>query len=313
MERRLFYAADLHGSDVCFRKMLNAAEFYHVDALIIGGDLTGKVVVPFIENPDGTFRSKWVARDRITPAETERIEKNLTNSGLYPCHVTPAEMGELESKPERVYALFNRLMQERLQAWLKLADERLGKIGRTLYVIPGNDDRLEMDAVMKSGERLVYCESEVVDLDGLELASCGWTNPTPWHTTRELPESALAEKLDRVVAKVQRMDRAIFNFHCPPNGTALDLAPLLTKDFKYVAKGGAIQSQHVGSDAVRSLIERHQPLLALHGHIHESRAAESVGRTLCLNPGSEYGEGILDGAIVRLDGARLVGHQFTTG
>jgi uncharacterized protein len=311
--RRLLYAADLHGSDRCFRKILNSAKFYGAQDLLIGGDLTGKVVVPFIETPNGTFSSKWLGKEGMTAREVEEAEGHLTNAGLYPCRVSPAEMAELEAKPERVYELFNQLMRERLVVWLRLADERLKPLGVRLYVIPGNDDRLEMDSVMKQAEQVVYCESEVIDLSGHELVSCGWTNITPWHTTRELPEEALEQKLEALAAQITRPQRAIVNFHCPPTETKLDLAPLLTKDFKYVGKGGAIQVQHVGSSAVRHVIERHQPLLGLHGHIHESRGEEMIGRTLCLNPGSEYGEGILDAVIVQLDDEKVAGHQFTTG
>jgi uncharacterized protein len=313
VRRRILYSADLHGSDRCFRKLLNSAKFYGVQDLLIGGDLTGKVVVPLVEGPDGTFSSKWLGREGMTASEAAEAEGHLTNAGLYHCRVSAAKMVELEASPDQVYELFNRLMRERLTAWLRLADERLRPLGVRLYVIPGNDDRLEMDAVMKQADQVIYCESEVVDLAGHELVSCGWTNISPWHTTRELPEEALEPKLEALASRLSRPERAIVNFHCPPEGTKLDFAPLLTKDFKYVGKGGALQVQHVGSTAVRRVIERHQPLLSLHGHIHESRAEDFVGRTLCLNPGSEYGEGILDAVIVQLDDEKVVGHQFTTG
>ena len=57
----------------------------------------------------------------------------------------------------------------------------------------------------------------------------------------------------------------------------------------------------VGSTAVRDAVQRVQPLLSLHGHIHESRGATKIGSTLALNPGSSYEEGILQAAIVNLD------------
>ena len=67
----------------------------------------------------------------------------------------------------------------------------------------------------------------------------------------------------------------------------------------------------VGSIAVRAAIEKYQPLLGLHGHIHESRSAQKIGRTLCINPGSEYGEGVLRGILLELSSKGLEDHVFT--
>ncbi len=69
----------------------------------------------------------------------------------------------------------------------------------------------------------------------------------------------------------------------------------------------------VGSNAVRSAIEKYQPLVGLHGHIHESRSAQKIGRTMCINPGSEYGEGVLRGVIVDLSKQKLENYTFTIG
>jgi Icc-related predicted phosphoesterase len=64
---------------------------------------------------------------------------------------------------------------------------------------------------------------------------------------------------------------------------------------------GADETEAVGSKAVRTAIEKHYPLLGLHGHVHESRGKTALGRTLCFNPGSFYTEGILTGAVIDLD------------
>ena len=69
----------------------------------------------------------------------------------------------------------------------------------------------------------------------------------------------------------------------------------------------------VGSTAVRSVIERHQPLLGLHGHIHEARGAKTIGRTVCLNPGSSYNTGRIDGALIYLEDDRVKRFQFVSG
>lgn len=310
---RVFFAADLHGSDRCYRKLLNSAKFYGANTLIIGGDVTGKMVVAFVENPDGTFACEWVGKKRMKRGEVEEFERAYLDSGLYTCRLAPAEMADLEANPDHQYPLFNRLMRERLLRWITLAEDRLTPQGVKLYVIPGNDDRYEVDEDMKHHDTFVYCEGDVVDIGGYEIASCGYTNPTPWNTPRELPDEELGKKLEKVVAGVSRMDRAVFNFHCPPRDTPIDVAPKLTKDFKIVQQAGTVDTQHVGSAAVRELIERHQPLLGLHGHIHESRGSARIGRTLCLNPGSEYNQGILQGLIVDLEDGHVARHQFIVG
>ena len=65
--------------------------------------------------------------------------------------------------------------------------------------------------------------------------------------------------------------------------------------------------------AVRQLIEEYQPLLALHGHIHESRGEARIGRTLCINSGSEYNSGRIHGVTVKLAPDEVVSHQFVIG
>ena len=139
----------------------------------------------------------------------------------------------------------------------------------------------------------------MIDLGGFHLVSMGWTNPTPWNTFREAPEEELAAKIEAVVSQVPDMGRAIFNFHAPPYGTGLDEAPALDANMRPI-HGGAVMKP-VGSKAVRDAIDRYQPMLGVHGHIHESRGIKKMGRTLAMNPGSVYGDGVLQGAVLELD------------
>jgi Icc-related predicted phosphoesterase len=87
----------------------------------------------------------------------------------------------------------------------------------------------------------------------------------------------------------------------------------LDENLKIVARGGQVLMKPVGSSAVRAVIERVQPLLALHGHIHESPGHVRIGRTLCINAGSEYAEGILKAAIINLERERVKGHVLVSG
>ncbi len=313
MRRRLFFTADIHGSDRCFRKLVNAAKFYDAQMLVVGGDLTGKVVIAFVANPDGTFRCEFLNKKRIKATELPTLETNLANAGMYTCRLTPTEFEDLSEASRKASELFNSLMRERLRAWAALADQRLGPQGLKIHLIFGNDDRFEVDDAIAGYDALVPFEGQAFEMDGYEFVGCGFTNPTPWHTPREVPEDRLKRRLEDAISNAGRMDRTIFVFHCPPVETALDLAPRLTPDLKIVQKAGSIDFMHVGSRSVREVIESHQPFLSLHGHIHESRGEERLGRTLSLNPGSEYSEGLLHGVLLDLEDGRLVNHQFTLG
>ena len=79
----------------------------------------------------------------------------------------------------------------------------------------------------------------------------------------------------------------------------LDEAPALDANLR-PTHGGAVMKP-VGSIAVRDAILKHQPLLSVHGHIHESRGVKRMGRTLAINPGSVYGDGVLQGAVIELN------------
>jgi len=130
------------------------------------------------------------------------------------------------------------------------------------------------------------------------MPSSGWTEPTPWDTDREETKEELRERLERVVSQVDDYDRAVFNFHEPPYDSGLDEAPELDDDLQ--PKFGAQSTEPVGSKAVREVIEKYQPPISLHGHIHESRGQTNIGDTLAVNPGSVYSEGSLQGAVIDL-------------
>ena len=185
---------------------------------------------------------------------------------------------------------------------MALADERLAGTKIRAFVCPGNDDALAIDEILRGSERLELAEGRVIDLDeGFQLLSTGWSNRTPWNTDREEMEAPMALRLSAMIDQASAPpERLIFNFHCPPQGTALDEAPQLTEDLGVV--GGGHVLAHVGSTAVREAIETAQPILSLHGHIHEARGTARLGRTLSINPGSAYETGDLQGAVIELEG-----------
>jgi uncharacterized protein len=239
----------------------------------------------------------------------------IANAGYYAYETTPEEVRALEQDRGPVDTLFERLMTETLERWLALAQERLDGTDTLCVLAPGNDDPSFVDDILNSCPRIINPEHQVVELSGgFQMISCGTSNRTPWDTPREADEEQLEEMIEREAGRLSDYQRAIFNLHVPPKDTLIDQAYLLEEDLRPVMQNGAPVIGGVGSSAVRLAIERHQPLLSLHGHIHESRGEARIGRTLALNPGSEYGEGVLRGVIVTLSSKRgLRGYQFVAG
>jgi Icc-related predicted phosphoesterase len=297
---KIFFATDIHGSEVCWRKFLNAAAFYKADMVILGGDVTGKVMIPIIAH-QGYWQVTLHGESQKmeTREELAEVERQIRNRGSYPAIVTPDELQVLSTEEGAVDRRFSAEMIRSLDRWLDMADGKLrgGEIG--CIVNGGNDDIWEIDQVIESSPCVTFAEGKVLDLDGFSLVSMGWTNPTPWDTFREAPEDELAAKIEAVAGGVPDMGRAIFNFHAPPYGSGLDEAPALDSTLRPI-HGGAVMKP-VGSMAVRDSIMKHQPMLSVHGHIHESRGIKKMGRTLAINPGSVYGDGVLQGALIELD------------
>jgi Icc-related predicted phosphoesterase len=312
---RLFYATDVHGSDRCFTKFVNAAGFYGADAVLLGGDITGKAIVPLVA-ANGGYRGHFLGEAFEVPegGAAAALEQKIANTGYYAWRCTAEERRAVAAEPQAQAELFTRLIVERVQRWSALADERLRPQGIPCFVNAGNDDPPEIDPVLEDAGWLQFLEGRVVELPGgTQVASCGYANMTPWHCPRDVEEEELGRRLDEVVEKLDDPSRAIFNFHCPPYGTGIDSGPRLGEEFRVTAGAGGIEMQPVGSHACRARIERHQPLLGLHGHLHESRGTYTLGHTLCINPGSEYTEGVLRGALLELRQGKLKSHQFTAG
>ena len=313
---RIFFASDVHGSEVCFRKFVNAGKAYKANVLILGGDITGKMIIPILQREPGTYAADFSSRTWIirNNEELENFMKMVRNSGYYPYLTSELELTELSADRNKVNKLFSELMLETVRRWVKIAEERLRGTGIGCYVTPGNDDRFIIDDALSQSDYIVNPEGKVVSIVGAyEMISTGFSNITPWKTQRELSEGELEKKIENMASNVKNMETCIFNLHCPPFDTLIDRAPQLDETLKVVTKSGEKVIIPVGSVAARNAIRKYQPLLGLHGHIHESRGVEKLGRTLCLNPGSEYNEGILRGVIINLENGAVKNYLFTSG
>jgi uncharacterized protein len=294
---RIFYASDVHGSDRCFRKFLGARKFYSADALVLGGDITGKAIVPLVGS-GGELRATFLGSEHVVTNEAEiaALEQRIADTGYYSHRCTPEEADALRADPGALHELFVRKIVERVEQWMALADDRLDT---PCFVNAGNDDPPEIDAVIDAASRVEFLEGRVVRMPAdIELASCGYANRTPWDCPRDVEESELGERLAAVAEQVEDPSWAMFNFHCPPYDSQIDLGPWLDEDMRLRQTAGGIEMRPVGSTSCRDVIERYQPLVGLHGHLHESRGTIKIGRTVCVNPGSEYTEGVLRGALI---------------
>lgn len=309
---RIYYASDIHGSDVLWRTFLNAAQAYNVSVLIMGGDLTGKVVVPLVEQDDGFQVELFGVSQLIGRNDLEEMENRIRANGMYPHRMTPEEVSRVAGLDEDAKeAWFADVMRVTFGQWLALADDRLSAETRC-FVMPGNDDPAGVDRAIEEAVKIEACDDRVVEFAGHKMISLGYANRTPFDSPRELDEDELFRRISRLADEAGDMSRCIFNLHVPPYNSSLDMAPALTDNLDVIMSGSAPKMIPVGSTAVREAIERYQPLLGLHGHIHESAGATRIGRTLCINPGSDYHTGRISGCLIQLRPDKVV-HQFVAG
>jgi uncharacterized protein len=310
---RIFFATDFHGSDVCFRKFLAAAKVYEADVLILGGDFAGKGLVPVLSQNGSLTAQLHGEKVTVPQAEWDRLEAEVNRVGFYPVRMDADQLAVLNDDPAALDQLFRSEIADRMQRWCDLAAERLDSRVRCI-ITPGNDDPVDADAVLAAHPRVECPELELCDLGPVTMASLGVVPTTPWNTERECSEDELGKQISEMLDQVPEGKNCILNVHCPPYASGLDDAPELDATLKPVIRGGRPSIVPVGSHAVREAIKRYQPVVGLHGHIHESRGAQKIGRTLCVNPGSDYSSGVLRGAVVEIaeDGTCL-DFLLTTG
>src|SRR6516165_7064333 len=310
---RIFFATDVHGSDVCFRKFLAAAKVYEADVLLLGGDFAGKGLVPVLRDGDD-LRTEIDGKGVGVPAGGwDQLTADINRCGCDAAQMEPEELAELQPDGAALDRKFRSQIALQAERWCRLAAERLDPAVRCI-ITPGNDDPVDADPVYAADERVEFPSGTVCDLGPVAMASLGVVPYTPWNTERETSEEDLAKEISSLLDSLPEGRACIMNFHCPPYGTGLDDAPELDATLKPVIRGGRPSIVPVGSRAVRDAIKKYQPPVSLHGHIHESRGVQRLGRTLCVNPGSDYSSGVLRGAVVDIaeDGTCL-DFLLTTG
>lgn len=311
---RIFFASDIHGSEVCFKKFINAGRFYKADLLILGGDITGKAMVPIARETDDRFRLQFMGKERVVDAkELGEIEESIRFNGYYPYVCEPDEVQNMMGSPTDVRHAFTSVMREQAESWIRLADERLEGSSIRCLIMPGNDDEPFLAEILAQSKTVENHDGAILEVGDYLVIGYGWSNPTPWDTPREKPENVIDSDLRRLLSQVPSTSHLVFNAHVPPYNSGLDLAPELRPDFSMVTSGGQPNLIPVGSSAVRQVVEDFEPMLVLSGHIHESRGVVKVGSSIAINPGSEYNVGRLLGALIDLEGGAVKRKQLVVG
>ena len=300
-ETKILFASDLHSSNTFFLKVLSTAKNFNVDLLLISGDLTGKAIVPIVKLDSGMYVTKFMGEDyKIGEAELPPLQKDVRKCGYYYRIMSRQEYEEFKGHPERIDELFDKVTREAVENWVRKIEEVLPKEMRVV-MNPGNDDTFAIDEILKKEPRIEYTVGKVYNIDAdHEMVNCDWVNPTPWNSPRECSDQELEKRLRAEIKRVSNISQLVCDFHAPPFNTPIDLAPKLGKNMQPKIFMGQPEYEHVGSKAVRKVIEEFQPKMGLHGHIHEAAGICKIGKTVCANPGSEYLEGTMHAYLLTL-------------
>jgi len=303
-EVRLYVVSDFHASEKAWKKMLNATRLglYKADAVLYCGDLTGKAIVPIVENGGGyeaeLFGVRRTARDE---KELMALENDIAAVGYYPYPTTHAEIDDVADDPAKLAELFDRKITAQVADWMGLAADRLEGSDVPVYLIPGNDDPYIIDEALEKSAYCINVDGRIADIPGgFQVIGLGKSSPTPWNTPREVPEDDFFQEIYSLSDQAKDPRRTIFLIHCPPYDTGIDVAPMLGENLQLQASAGDLLRGPVGSTGVLEAVKTVKPVLSLHGHIHESGGERKLGDTLLVNPGSEAAFGIVRGHIVDL-------------
>lgn len=305
---KIWFSTDIHGSNACFRKFLKLLDvqkpMMKPNIMIIGGDITGKELVPIRrEKTYGGCRYEYIDRDgntkKISEKNLDEELEFLRDGGRYPIICDKTEYQRLEFNPTLKDKKLDEERKKRVEEWMDLLNEKVKNHPDVqIFINCGNDDPLFVDHLLGA----FLPEGKVITIkDNVKLLSLGYSNLTPWECPRDVDEQVIRQKIAEMTEQISIDDILIFNFHCPPFNTDLD--EVYEIDQNYQRRG---YKKHVGSSSIREAIEQFKPILSLHGHIHEAKFSERIGSTKCVNPGSNYQNGILQGAYFIISDGKIV-------
>ncbi len=316
MKVRLFFATDVHGSEVCWRKFINSAKHYEVNVLILGGDMTGKAIVPVVENGPGRwqYHMQDLQHDLQGDDELTKAERLICDHGYYPVRLSREQVQAYTADPDKLDELFAAERRHTVEQLGRLGRRAPGRQRHPVHRLP----RQRRPAATSTRSWPPPARSRWARATSSTCAAAISSSPAAGPTSRRGTRRAkktnrcCKQRIESIIEQATApAERLVLGLHAPPYDTQLDVAPKIDWDTLTVQ---GQDTAHVGSKAVREIIDQVQPLLSLHGHIHESRAAVRIGRTLAINPGSSYVEGTLSGCVVELDGkSKVKRYRLTMG
>lgn len=312
----ILFVTDVHGSEKCFRKFLNSWKYYPIHCLIMGGDLSGKGLVPIINDRNDNFHASFLGEDYIAESknELELLEKNIRFNGFYPFITDTDGVESLEQDEILRNEIFEQLIVEQIDRWDQLAGDYLKDSGIPLYIIPGNDDIYAIDKTLNKSSILINIDNKIQEIeDGWYIIGAGYSNHTPWHGPREFDDEEIFNRIETLVKQVPNNAKTIFDFHCPPYDSVIDLVQEVDEDFRPRFQGINPVMGPAGCKAVRKIYDLYTPNLGLHGHIHESKGVYKYKGAIAINPGSDYSSGIMKGVIVTLGKSKVEHYMFIEG
>ncbi|QGA69213.1 metallophosphoesterase family protein [Sulfolobus sp. E11-6] len=261
---KIGFLTDVHGSEYSFKRSLNIAKTRKVDYLIVSGGLMAKEIL-FVEDVGGKY---FLNGKKVN---LNNLNEDALRSGKYIVIDKKEVINDIRSDKSKLERLLVEKVTEQMSRWVKISDEvfRLERI----FWSPAHGDIPQLDSILKNyGGKLI--NENVINLEEIQIVSLGYGSPMG-NSYREIPDSELYIK-GKSLLKDADKERSIINFHMPPLNTKLDNAKI------------GIRKSHVGSKAVLDLITEFQPLISLHGHVHESTSMDKIGETIAINPGSLY-------------------------
>src|SRR5487761_1901395 len=246
---RVYYASDIHGSEALWRKFLNAAGVYKSNVIIMGGDVTGKAVIPLAET-DGGFQVELFGKREQLHGETEveQADQRIRANGMYPHRMAPDEIARVSAlSVDQREDWFAEVMLQTFDRWMELAEERLASTDVRCFLMPGNDDPAGVDTSIERAVRVEAFDDRIVEFDGHQMISLGYSNRTPFDSPRELDEDELYQRVDTLAAQIDDHARSIFNLHVPPYDSTLDTAAELDDDLSVDMSGSEQKQIPVGS------------------------------------------------------------------
>jgi Icc-related predicted phosphoesterase len=310
---KIFFATDVHGSELCFQKFLRAADFYNADLLFFGGDYSSKDVLLFSQDATTVLEYRGTVIKKKFERQSEVLEyiSLSRGSGVSVEEVDQNTINDPDNT--KINQAYERALRKKLESWVEMAKVSYGKYGIPIFVIPGNDDLQFTDEYFQQPPfQFVHRKHVLLDC-GVNVLGWGGSNRTPWNTAREYDETDILQQLNEAVRYPLAGTASILFAHPPPYNSGLDLAPEVGENFQLKLTLGSPHKAPIGSRAVRQFVEAHQPMVGLFGHVHEGRGYHKIGNTTCINPGSMYYTGRLVGCLVTIEEGRVKNFQFTEG